>query len=128
MEDFNFLPSIELVLTDQSQHNQNDYGISNSKNEINMARISEYIQIVLNIKVRQAGSFVNHIRFFRPCRGEDFLRNGLRLDDQRAVDQYVRHRVCPDITERDPLFKVVNGYSNQEYRQSFSLELWKCNS
>lgn len=40
----------------------------------------------------------------------------------------MRHRICPDILERDPMFKVINGYTNEDFRQSFSLELWKCNS
>lgn len=86
MADFNFLPSIELVLTDQSQQNQNAFGISDLNQEIDIRTVSEYIQVVLNIKVRHPDTYVNHIRFFRPCRGEDFLRNGLRMDEQKMID------------------------------------------
>ena len=44
----------------------------------------------------------------------------LRVRDQMEA------KMCPDMLENTNFFNVANSYSDEEYRESFSIEIWKC--
>jgi hypothetical protein len=71
--------------------------------------------------------YENHIRFFRPCTAEDFTSNGIIFKSEGQKKAMQSRRICPDILKNDPMWAVMNGYTDEEFRQSFSIELWSCN-
>ena len=103
------------------------YGISDTQNEVNMTQVNQFVNFVLNIQIRKPSGYENVIKKFRPCVEEDFTKNKIQFKNQAVIQKKLEHRICPDIDKSDPVWKVVNDYSNEEFRQSFSLMLLKCN-
>lgn len=44
------------------------------------------------------------------------------------MKKYLWHNLCPEVSADDPYYEAINDYDNQEFRQSFSIEMWKCTS
>jgi hypothetical protein len=82
---------------------------------------------VLNINVRSTSGSTDIFKNFRPCRREDFTRNKINMTNEEVAIKTIRHRICPDIEKDDKDWEVINGYSNNQYRKSFSIKLLKCN-
>jgi hypothetical protein len=93
-----------------------------------MSKINRYVHFVLNIRIRESkkATYRNYIKFFRPCKKEDFEQNGIDMSEESVALKILRHRICPDIEKDDPIFEVIGGYTNEQFRQSISVELWKC--
>ena len=126
MKDFNFLPSIQFTNMDSTQAQIDSYGLTDSRNEVNMMKVNDYVNFVLNIKIRKPEGSENTIKKFRPCTEKDFHNNGIVFESPIVRQKTLEHRICPDIDKNDEAWKVVNGYSNEQLRHSFSLMLTKC--
>ena len=61
----------------------------------------------------------------------------LEIDD--AFHKVLENRLCPDFdginsnstdpeTRNGSFYKVMNSYTNEQLRRSFSVEIWTCNS
>jgi hypothetical protein len=81
MKDYNFLPSIDLSNMDSSHANNDNYGVSDSKSEVDMDKVNTYVHFVLNVKIRKPTETKNVIKFFRPCRASDFTDHGIDMSD-----------------------------------------------
>ena len=93
-----------------------------------MAEVEQYIKFVLSIKVKSTYGSTDINYNFMPCTKEDFAKNGIDMEtDQKAAEKMLKHRVCPNINKTDPIWEVINSYSDEKFRKSFSVMLLKCN-
>ena len=127
LNEFEFLPSIQFSNMDSTQAEVDSLGIFNSRNEIVISKVNEFVNFVVNIKIRKPNGFEDVMRKYRPCVEEDFTSNGIKFSNNDVKQKTLQFRICPDIKKTDPFWKVINGYTNEEFRQSFSLMLLKCN-
>ena len=88
--------------------------------------MKNYVEVVLVSRVRSPDGSVFAIKEFRNCRVEDFEQNGIQVDER--FKSLLVYRLCPDVDEAYNYYRVMNSYSNTTHRESFSVELWKCNS
>ena len=131
MEKIHFLPTIELRLISDDQWLKDQLGITSTASGstlLDIAKMSQHFQFVLNLQIKKDGVKSNEIKFWRPCTKKDFEDNGISMDDPIVSQRLLRNRICPNIDRASSDWGVSNSYSNNEYRQSFSVELWKCNS
>ena len=61
----------------------------------------------------------------RRCTAKDFQERGITFD-HKLKELAAGWRLCPDMEKMDFL-RATNGYTNSLSRNSFSLEILKCN-
>ena len=136
MNTTSFLPSLELKamnLKDFNSYNFNLYKKSKDKDDDaqtltwDFDKLKSYYEIYLNIRVRQK-SETKAIRYkFRQCKNTDFEKRGFVVSDQ--LKKSIERRLCPDQESiNSDFYKVLNGYTNETERNSFSISIYKCST
>jgi hypothetical protein len=82
-----------------------------------------YVDIQLHMHIRNGDENTNIYRPFRNCRSEDFSSRNFTFDTNDFHSQ-----ICPDIDLDYELLRLEGKYTNTSFRQSFSMEMMKCNS
>jgi len=93
---------------------------------IDLQKLSLYFEFQLNMRRRTKGKSSYKISNFRKCKIEDFTRHGFEIGEfERSI--YL-NRFCPEIDDKvlDD-YRVMNGYTNYTDRNSFAVEIIKCN-
>lgn len=92
---------------------------------IDLDKLSYYIEFQLNIRRRVKGKSSYKIANFRRCTVEDFEKHHFAIGDfERPI--YLS-RFCPDIQGLEEDYRVMNSYTNYLDRNSFAVEIIKCN-
>ena len=64
---------------------------------------------------------------FRQCIEQDFTSNGIKFENEKVAKLTLNARICPDLPKDDSRWRVMNSYTNEMLRHSFSIMLIKCN-
>jgi hypothetical protein len=127
MNDYNFMPSVEMRIIDDTLQDSENYGLTKGVSDIDMDEMNQYVHFVMNIRTRTPEGNKDNIKFFRPCRIEDFTSNGIDMNDTKVALKKINHRLCPDFKKDDPDFAVINGFTNEQLRQHVTVAQWVCN-
>lgn len=96
---------------------------------LDISKLRNYIEILIDINTivkNDQESYNRHIyKTFKNCELEDFTSKGYPSD--QSFSTKVHSLLCPDLTVSPEQFMVEGKYTNNTYRQSFSIEISVCN-
>ena len=79
--------------------------------------------MVLHILVIDKGNELNIYKPFRQCTLKDFTsRNYTEYEESDLGNM-----LCPDVPNNYSMFRLESKYTNKTFRQSFSVDVLKCN-
>ena len=91
----------------------------------NMKKMSEYFEINIAIRERNA-KWSRYLNVdFRLCKASDFVKRGVPIQEGKTKEQY-EQRLCPNFEKYPELVRIKNIYDNKEDRVSFSMEIYRC--
>lgn len=128
----NFMPHFEITQLNPNVDPKSFDIWSQTKNRgdiIDVAKLSKYIDILIDIQTKVDSpkeKYNRHIyKTFKNCDAEDFTARGYNGDGSFIKD--VETLLCPDLSEGPEQFKVEGKYTNNTFRQSYSIEISVCN-
>ena len=77
---------------------------------INLDELKNYFQIVVVMSERKESKIINHIAPMKFCNAEDYKSLGVQVSP--IFSRVIQRRLCPDISEKETLYKVRNIHSN----------------
>ena len=90
-----------------------------------MAKLQEYIDIVIAFRQRSDGNSKYISTSLRKCTSKDFEERGISFQSESEKKDKLM-RLCPDMEKMESFFRIKNGYTNNIDRSSFSLDIVKC--
>ena len=101
--------------------------------KFNIEKLKTYFEIVIDIRTRKReddGSMSDkHIYVpFEQCSIEDFNKVKFIPKDEDEFKKEVGKLICPKFDGLEEFFKVNGRYTDMKHRQSFSVEIYLCNS
>jgi hypothetical protein len=119
-----FMPYFSI---EQSDYNipLSDFDIfDNGTEHWNASKVRNYIELVTDIQIRDS-SIKDVIIPFRNCRVEDFSSRKYVGDSK--FQSSIPNMLCPNTEKFKDLYIIKNGYTNYDFRQSFSIKVLECN-
>ena len=141
MKDYNFLPSIEIRLVNNTKENwsviDNDEEIDlfdkpllkqklqgNNPN-VDLNKLSKYVRFSLNVRTLIQGEKSTIFKgSLRKCRIDDFESRSYKVDE--ITKQSIHLRLCPDMEQLSDIMRVKNKYDNKQDRVSFEIMVSRC--
>lgn len=127
LSEFSFLPVMAMQPNDDKLASKFDIFKDNENkligqfSNIDLHKMKDYLEVVVNYKLRINGSHTYVLIPYRHCKYSDFSFD----ISKNAIDP--KTFFCPDITEDSKeFFKTQNLYNNQTLRQSISIEVRRC--
>ena len=125
INDFAFLPYVHIE-RQRYDINMNLFDIwedgDTTFSHINAKKLMNYVDIQLHKLRRTSDNFDNIYIPFRRCTHDDFKSRNYTLEANDSDLNYL----CPNMTMSDSL-RIESKYTNTTFRESFSIEMLRCN-